>query len=73
MAYALIIYASLEGLINRELPPEASNLNLFALSAEDLERYKKLPENLIEARQRAKSSDFIKKYLPRSMIKNYCK
>lgn len=73
LAYALIIYASLEGLINRELPPEASNLNLFALSAEDLERYKKLPENLIEARQRAKSSDFIKKYLPRSMIKNYCK
>ncbi len=72
LAYALIIYAALEGIKNKELPEDAVNANLYSLSENEKSSLKKLPETLSEAKKAAKSSEFIKENIPEAMIKNYC-
>ena len=73
ICFALIIYAALEGIKNREELPFPSNINLFEASNDEQERYKKLPENLTVARELAEKSSFIKQVLPDAMINAYCK
>lgn len=73
LAYALIIYAALEGIKNKEMPETAVNKNLYILPEAEQQSYKALPENLLSAKEAALSSEFIKTFLPESMINNYCK
>ena len=55
--FGLMIYASLDGIKNQlELPPENEGIE-------------KLPENLGEAVECAENSDFMKKYIPESVLK----
>ena len=71
LAFALIIRACLNGLKNgTELPPEA-DFNTFTASQELLEGYKKLPSSLGEAFSAAAGSEFIRQFIPASVIDAY--
>lgn len=73
LAFALVIYAALDGTQHQYQLPPAADINLFTASAEVLSQFKKLPQSLEEAAEAAKKSSFIAKYLPKSVITAYCK
>ena len=72
IAFALVIYAALEGLKKKTplMPP--ADVNLFRADAEALSSFKKLPPSLKEACKAAISSDFIKSHVPETIINMYC-
>lgn len=73
LAYALLIYAGLYGIEHKlDLPP-ASGINFFKADADTIKRFKKLPDNLSEAKALALTSEFVSKHLPQSIIDIYCK
>lgn len=73
IAYALMIYAGLDGIQNNlELPPVADT-NLYAAAPEVLERFRQLPPSLSQAKEAAKNSDFIQSHLPATIISSYVK
>lgn len=72
IAFGLVIYAAVEGLKNKaELMP-AAEINLFNADAETLKQFKKIPQTLEEARNAAKNSEFVKKYVPEKLLEFYC-
>lgn len=71
LAYALLIYAALDGIQNRKVPPEAADFNLFNADEETLKQFRSLPETLEEAKLSAKNSDFIKAHVPKEIITIY--
>lgn len=73
LAFALMIYAGLNGIENRLELPKAANINLYKADAETLAGFEKLPKNLSEARAAAAGSDFIKKHIPAAILDIYCK
>ena len=71
LAYALIIRACLDGIESGvELPPEA-DFNTFTAAPAQLSGYKKLPASLAEAYTMAAGSEFIRRYIPASVIEAY--
>lgn len=72
LAFALVIYAGLQGIEGKLALPEPADINLYTASKETLEKYKHLPRSLEEARKSALSSNFISKYVPESVLKAYC-
>ena len=73
LAFALMIYAALDG-IERKLPLcEPSNINLYNASPDMLLSYEKLPSTFQEACKSAVSSSFIKKHLPSEIIAAFCR
>ncbi len=71
LAFALIIYACLDGMENNSaLPPEA-DFNAFSASPRQLSEYKKLPASLAEAYTAASRSGFIREHIPASVIEAY--
>lgn len=73
LAFSIIIYSVLDGLRNEELPPAASNINLFSASPAQQEKYSRLPESLAEAKMTAANSEFVKQILPQTLINTYCR
>lgn len=72
LAFALLIYAGLDGSRNRlELPP-AADLNLYTAKSSDLAAYEKLPQNLSEACRIASESEFIRAHVPAEILAIYC-
>ena len=72
LAFALLIYAALDG-IKRELtPPPSTDINLFSAPASVLATYRKLPSSLQEAICTANESAFIRTHLPESVVLAYC-
>lgn len=72
LAYALLIYAGLDG-IERRLPlPESADVNLYAASARTLSRYRRIPASLHEAAAAAMDSEFIRAHLPKLILSAYC-
>ena len=64
IAYALIIYAGLDG-IKRKLKPAAPcNCNLFTADGSITDTLANLPDTVEKARNIAKNSEFIKRVLP---------
>ena len=64
LAFALMIYACLDGM-ERALPlPEPADFNLQRIDAEKAWRYEKLPTSLDAAAKLAKGSDFIRTCIP---------
>lgn len=62
IAYALLIYAGMDG-ISRQLDPGApTNIDLIA-SGDKTSQYKKLPLTLLDARSIACQSSFVRKIL----------
>ncbi len=71
LAYALLIYAALDG-IKRKLPlPEAADFNLFKADEQILKNYKSLPLSYGEACEAAKASDFVKTHIPAEILEIY--
>ena len=72
LAFALIIYAGLDG-INRKLDlPVVSDFNLFKAGPDILDNMKTIPQTLQKACEIAKQSEFISKHIPKSIIDIYC-
>lgn len=72
LAFALIIYAGLEGIVNRLTPPPAADINMFNAPADVLANYDRLPTSRHEAVAIAVSSPFIREHLPDIVISAYC-
>ncbi len=71
LAFALMIYAALDGIEN-DLPlADASGINLYKADPQTLRKYRKLPESFAEACEKAASSDFIKKCIPSKILGIY--
>ena len=71
LAYALMIYAGLDGIERSLTPPPSADFNLFTASEKELAGFKKLPDSFAEAAAVAKNSDFIKRHLPPQIIKEF--
>lgn len=72
IAFALIIYAGLDGINNNLELPKAADINLFTADMETLKQFKQLPLSLDEAAKTAKNSRFIDKHLSEAIISSYC-
>ena len=64
LAYALLIYAGLDGIENRMQLPEPTNLNLYTAGKEITDTLETLPFTLKEAVEEAQQSRFIARVLP---------
>ena len=71
IAYALLIYAGIEGIKNSMQAPPPTDINLFNADAEQLKNTETLPHSLKEANAIAKNSDFIRRILPQRVIDTY--
>ena len=71
IAFALMIYAGICGIERNMQLPSPADINLFAEPPEVLSGFKRLPEDLAQARAKASESNFIKEHLPDSVLKAY--
>ncbi|MEA4895200.1 MAG: glutamine synthetase family protein [Oscillospiraceae bacterium] len=71
LAYALLIYAGMEGIERSLTPPPSADFNFFTASEKVLAEFKKLPDSLAEAASAVKNSEFIKKHLPPQIIREF--
>ncbi len=71
LAFALLIYAGLEGIEYKKALPEETDINLFKADEETLKKFKKLPESLKEACATAGESEFVKEYIPSRVLDIY--
>lgn len=72
LAFAMLIRAALEGIMNRtELPPE-SDINFFKAEEAELAGFKKLPRCLPDARKLASESEFVRSCIPEAVLRIYC-
>ena len=71
LAFALLIYAGLDGVRAASSLPAPADANLFTAPEQVTASYRKLPETLDEARQAAHASEFARRYLPESLIAYY--
>lgn len=67
LAYTLLIYAGLDGIKNHLTCMEPTDKNLFKEASD----YETLPSSLQEARVLAMHSEFVKTYVPESILKCY--
>ena len=73
LAFALLIYAGLEGIKNETELPEVSDVNLYNAGGDAVKNLRSLPLNLEEAKEQALSSDFVKEHLNNGLIQAYCR
>ena len=69
LAYALVIYAGLDGVRRKLLPPEPLNVNLYTADPGVTAGLETLPGSLQEARAIASQSEFIRSVLPEGFWK----
>ena len=72
LAFALLIYAGLEGLQTGASLPDPVDLNLFKADAAALAGIAKLPADRQEACRVALASDFIRAHIPAPILAIYC-
>jgi glutamine synthetase len=72
LAYALLIWAAMDGITGKLSLPPSADLNLFTADRETQARFARLPESKEAAAALAASSDFLRAYLPRTLIDSYC-
>ena len=68
LAYALVIFAGLDGVKRKLLPPEPLNVNLYTADPSVTASLETLPGSLKEAREFARESAFIRSVLPEEML-----
>ena len=68
-AYALLIWAGLDGIRRNLEPPAPTNVNLFMADDEVTSRLERLPQSLDAAREAAKHSRIVRECLPEQLIK----
>ena len=72
LAFALMIYAGLDGIQNQLVLPEPADINLYKADPETLAQFERLPESFTEACSAAASSDFIRAHIPAEITAIYC-
>lgn len=72
LAFALIIYACLEGMEKKLTPPPAANINFYNIATGTPGNYQKLPETFNDACTAAKNSCFVKNLIPDPILDLYC-
>ena len=72
LAFALMIYAALDGLTQNLPLPAPSDVNLFKENAQALAQYQKLPASLASACSAAATSAFIRAHVPARVLDSYC-
>ena len=72
LAFALLIWAGLDGILNNIALPEKSNVNLYTASPKDLWGLETLPLTRSAAAKTSLSSEFIRAHLPQSLIDHFC-
>ncbi len=73
LAFALLIWAGLDGLTQNMPLPEEANINLYTAEHKDLMNLKSLPATLADAKVVTASSEFVRNHLPQSLIDWFCK
>ena len=68
-----MIYAGQHGINNQLVLPEPAEFNLYKADPDTLSNYQCLPEDLKSACTLAAKSEFIKKYIPKTILDIYCK
>ena len=71
LAFALMIYAGLDGIKNRLELCSPADINLYTADAKTLSAYEKLPDNFREACDIAASDDFIQAHIPAEILAVY--
>ena len=71
LAFALLIYAGLDGIRCRLPLPAPADVNLFTAPESVTSQYRTLPANLDEAKQAARSSEFAAGQLPKRLLDYY--
>ena len=72
LSFALMIWASLEGIEGKLPLAKPADINLFTAEKDVLSQYERLPESYEEACRIASSSSFIKKHIPQEILSIYC-
>ena len=73
IAFALLIWAALDGMKKEIVLPEKANVNLYTAGPKDVWDMETLPMSLNSASKQAESSAFIREHLPESLIEYYCR
>lgn len=73
LAFALLIYAGLEGIQKQLELPAAANINFYKAGPDTLAKFRKLPENLTAACALAVKSEFVREHVPEAILEIYCK
>ena len=73
LAFALIIYAILDGIQNKLELPTPADINLYKADEATLANFRQLPKDFRAACVVAANSDFIKKHIPKTILDIYCK
>ncbi len=73
LGFSLIIYAGLDGILNKYNLRASVDADLNNADASLLNKLDKLPSNLEEAKEIARKSEFIKKYIPKELLDSYLK
>ncbi len=71
IAYALLIYAGLDGIEKGINPPGSTDINLFSAGEDELKNIQVLPGSYSEAVKLACQSDFVKAILPQRVLETY--
>lgn len=73
LAFALIIYAAIDGIDRDAELPMAADVNMYCPGSGAETKYASLPMSVEEAREAAQNSSFIRSVLPEAVIKGYLK
>ena len=71
LAFALLIYAGLDGVRTASSLPAPADVPLFPAPEQVTASYRQLPGTLGEAKQAARASDFARRYLPETLVAYY--
>ncbi len=71
LAFALLIWAGLDGIEQGHPLPAAADVNLYTAPEEVSSSYETLPETLGEARALAQKSELVKAHVPEMIVANY--
>ena len=72
LAFALLIYAIMDGIQNKPELAHPADINLYKADADVLAKYEQLPGDFKSACALAVNSKFIKKYIPDAILDIYC-
>lgn len=72
LAFALLIYAGLEGIEKNMQLPECADINLFSAPPQVLAKFRRLPESLESAKAAALDCSLVREILPEELVKIYC-
>ena len=72
LAYALLIWAGLDGISGGLKLPAPADINLYKADAKTLESFEKLPESRAKACEAAAKSEFIRRHIPAKILDIYC-